>query len=353
MIVQRKRIIGLASFALAVATACSALIAPGAIGGPPSCAISNARTHKGYDALQAAVDAAKAGDTLEIKGTCVGSTSVDRDITLKGVVNKAFPGTPTLDGNQSGRVLNITAGEATIRNLVIANGRLPDGDGGGILIGAGASAALVDSVVRANAAGSGSFGGGIEANGNLLLIRSAVTGNTAGSSGGIDMNFATVSLVSSSVTDNEATHVLGSPGDGCGFGGPDRFACGGGIWNFNGTLSLTDSNVSRNTALYRGGGLRTSSTIQGDQAVAGITLLAGSTRIDSNVAGDQGGGIFVRLPQETASLTFRVADGSPSYTDPLTGSTLPAWTGSVSGNTPDQCSPVLTLGAHTCGSTFE
>jgi hypothetical protein len=352
MIVQHKRITGLAALALAVAAVCSALIAPGAIGGPPSCAISNARTHKGYDALQAAVDAAKAGDTLEIKGTCVGSTSVGRDITLDGVVNKAFPETPTLDGNQSGRVLNITAGKATIRGLAITNGRT-EGDGGGILIGAGASAALFDSAVRANAAGSGSFGGGIEANGNLLLIRSEVTGNTAGSSGGIDMNFATVSLVSSTVTDNTATHVLGSPGDGCGFGGPDRFACGGGIWNFNGTLSLTDSTVSENTALYRGGGLRTSSTIQGGQAVAGITLLAGSTRIDDNEAGNQGGGIFVRLPQETASLTFRVADGSPSYTDPLTGSTLPAWTGSVSGNTPDQCSPVLTLGTHTCGSTFE
>jgi predicted outer membrane repeat protein len=82
-------------------------------------------------------------------------------------------------------------------------------------------------------------------------------------------------------------------------------------------------------------------------------VLAGATRIDGNTAGDQGGGIFVRLPEETASLTFQVADGTPSYTDPLTGSTLPAWTGSVSGNTPDQCFPVLTLGAHTCGSTFE
>jgi hypothetical protein len=111
MVVQRKGITGLAVFALVVAAACSALIAPGAIGGPSSCAISNARTHKGYDGLQAAVDAAKARDTLEVKGTCVGSASVDREITLAGVVNKAFPGTPTLDGNQSGRVLNVMAGK--------------------------------------------------------------------------------------------------------------------------------------------------------------------------------------------------------------------------------------------------
>lgn len=358
---QRNRVALLAACAVGVASVCAALTPPGAAGEPPSCAISNARNHKGYDALQAAVAAAKAGDTLEIKGTCVGSTSIDRDITLEGVVNKPFPGPPTLDAAGNGRVLNLTAGKTTIRNLVIANG-LTNGDGGGILIGTGASAALIDTVVQGNTAGSGSFGGGIEANGNLLLIRSAVTGNTAGSSGGIDMNFATVSLVNSSVTGNTATHVPGSPGDGCGFGGADRFACGGGIWNFNGTLVMTDSTVSANTAVYRGGGLRTSSTIQDGRVVSGITVLAGSTRIDGNSAGDRGGGIFVRLGgtpepppviQETASLTFRVADGTPSYTDPLTGSTLPAWTGAVSGNTPDQCFPVLTLGAHTCGSTFD
>ena len=171
-----------------------------------------------------------------------------------------------------------------------------------------------------------------------------------------------MSLLSSSVTDNTATHEPGSAGDGCGFGGALRFACGGGIWNFNGTLVLTDSSVSDNTALYRGGGLRTSSTIQDGLVVSGITVLAGSTRIDRNAAGDRGGGIFVRLAgtpepppviQEAASLTFQVADGTPSYIDPLTGSALPAWTGTVSGNTPDQCFPVLTLGAHTCGSTFD
>ncbi len=87
-------------------------------------------------------------------------------------------------------------------------------------------------------------------------------------------------------------------------------------------------------------------------------MLAGSTTINGNTALNKGGGIFVRLspvttPPETASRTFRVADGSRSYTDPLTGSTLPAWTGSVSGNAPDQCFPVLTLGTHTCGSTFD
>ena len=135
---QRKRVVQLAACAVGLAAVCAALTAPGAVGRPPSCAISNDRNHKGYDGLQAAVDAAKSGDTLEIKGTCVGSTSLDRDITLKGVVNNAFPGTPTLDAAGHGRVLTLTAGKATVHNLVITNGSASgegdDGNGGRIFI---------------------------------------------------------------------------------------------------------------------------------------------------------------------------------------------------------------------------
>ena len=361
MTLQGDRKFGLIAFVLAVmALMMVALMAPAASAAPPSCQTQNVRTgveRTGPRALATAITTAASGDTITVSGTCLGNFALDKDLTLEGKRRAA-----TLDGNRKGRVLHITAGKATIRDLVITNGRT-DGDGGAILIDAGAAAELVDTTVRGSTAGSGSFGGGIEANGNLLLIRSEVTKNSAGSSGGIDMNGpARVSLIGSSVTENTATHVPGSPGDGCGFGGSLRFACGGGIWNFNGTLSLTDSTVNENTAAYRGGGLRTSSTIQDGVVVSGITLLAGSTTIDANTAGDRGGGIFVRLggtpepppvTQEPASLTFRVADGSPSYTDPLTGSTLPAWTGSVSGNTPDQCFPNLTLGTHSCGFTFD
>jgi hypothetical protein len=356
MNLQGKRKFGFLAFAFAAA----ALMTPAASAATPPCQTKNVRTgveYKGPRALATAITSAASGDTITVSGTCFGNFALDKDLTLQGKGRAA-----TVDGNQTGRVLHIRAGKTTIRDLAIKHGRI-DGDGGGILIDAGASAELVDTTVEGNTAGSGSFGGGIEANGNLLLIRSEVTENSAGSSGGIDMNGpATVSLIGSRVTKNTATHVPGSPGDGCGFGGTLRFACGGGIWNFNGTLSLTDSTVSQNTAGYRGGGLRTSSTIQDGSVVSGITLLAGSTTIDANTAGDRGGGIFVRLGgtpepppvmQPTASLTFRVADGSPSYTDPLTGSTLPAWTGSVSGNTPDQCFPILTLGTHSCGSMFD
>ena len=364
---RRGQEFGLVALALAVvpgAAASLALFTPAAAAKPPSCAVSNERTHKGYDALQNAVDAAKAGDTLEVKGTCVGSTSVGRDITLSGIVNKAFPGTPTLDGNQSGRVLRITAGKTTIRDMVIANGRTA-GDGGAILIDSGGSAALFDTAVRDSTAGSDNFGGGIEAIGNLLLTRSEVTGNSAGSSGGIDDNGATVSLNSSTVSDNHATHAPSLTGDGCGFGDPlTIYACAGGIWNFGGTLTLIDSTVTHNTAGYRGGGLRTDGRVNAVGAlVNGGTILGGSTTIDTNSADNQGGGIWTRVRAPAPgnalvdpSVAFLVSDGSGSLTDPLTGAPVPAWTGSVTGNTPDQCFglgfPTFSLGTHTCGATF-
>ena len=96
--------------ALGLAAGMLVVLAPTAVGAQPSCAVSNTRNHKGYSSLQDAVAAAKAGDTLEVKGSCVGNTTLDRDVTLSGVSNKAFPGAPTLDGNQTGRVLTINGG---------------------------------------------------------------------------------------------------------------------------------------------------------------------------------------------------------------------------------------------------
>src|SRR5262245_17648293 len=84
--------------ALALAVAMLVVLAPAAVGAAPSCAVSNTRDHKGYSSVQDAVNAAKAGDTLEIKGTCFGPTTLDKNLTLKGVVNKTFPDPPTISG---------------------------------------------------------------------------------------------------------------------------------------------------------------------------------------------------------------------------------------------------------------
>src|SRR4051794_24180129 len=118
-----KRKLGIAAFVLAVA----AVMAPSASAASP-CQTKNVRTgveYKSASALATAITSAAAGDTVNVWGTCVGNFTLAKDITLQGKGSGA-----TLDGNQTGRVLNITTGtNATIRGLTITNGRR-DGLGG-------------------------------------------------------------------------------------------------------------------------------------------------------------------------------------------------------------------------------
>lgn len=260
--------------------------------------------------------------------------TLSQNITLNGQGKNA-----TLDGNHQGTVLSIIGGTTTVQGLTITDGQTA-GAGGGIYV---ASAdVLVNVLVTGNSAGT-NFGGGIEADfgSSLTLISSTVSGNSADSSGGIDMFEATASLINSTVTGNS---VSGS--NGCQFvtGGP-IFSCAGGIWNYHGTLALTNSTVSSNTGAYRGGGIRDDASIVGGVATDGTTILSGKTKINSNTASNQGGGIWAKVTGGVVA-----ADGAATYKDPVTGATLPAWTGSVSGNQPDQCSPTVTIGGTICGA---
>lgn len=352
MDIQRKGAVAWLTAALVLAATAVVLSAPAAVAGPPSCAVSNARNHKDYDSLQQAVDAAKARDTLEVKGTCIGSTTVAKDITVKGITNRAFPGPPTLDGNAEGTVLSINGGTTTMRNLTITGGHTT-GLGGGIYVAT--AAVLVDVLVTGNSTSATQIGGGIEADlgSSLTLIDSTVSGNTAGSSGGIDMFRASATLINSTVTGNHATRAPSPDPDGCGFGDPVIvYSCAGGIWNYQGTLALVDSTVSGNTAAYRGGGVASYVRFFADGTTprSGLTILSGTTSITSNSAADRGGGIWANTTVSSMTIGVHAADGTSTYKDPISGSTLPAWTGSVSGNTPDQCSPTLTFGGTTCGA---
>jgi predicted outer membrane repeat protein len=332
------------------ALALVALLLPfGAVAGPPPCQTKNVRTgveYKGATPLTTAITAASAGDTINVYGTCVGNFEVGKNLTLKGQGKNA-----TLDGNEQGRVLTINGGTTTIQSLRITNGQTPSA-GGGIYIAT--AAVLVNVLVTGNTAGANNFGGGIEADlgSSLTLTNSTVSGNTAGSSGGIDMFRAQATLINSNVTGNQATRAPGPVTDsGCEFAGA-IYACAGGIWNYQGTLALVDTTVSGNTAAYRGGGVVSYVRFFADGTTprSGLTILSGATSISSNTATDSGGGIFVNNPITTSGFGVHAADGTATYKDPISGATLPAWTGSVSGNTPDQCSPTLTIGTTTCGT---
>jgi hypothetical protein len=148
------------------------------------CTVKNTDSGTTCTRLQQAVDAAKPGARLVVKGVCHGGTVIDKDLVIVGV---RTDGTrkPVLDADAKARVLTIKPKvKVSIRDLTVRNGkatRTPDGGG----ISNKGRLTLRDVVVRDNDASGreddGAWigrGGGIYNEGLLHLRgRSEVTGN--------------------------------------------------------------------------------------------------------------------------------------------------------------------------------
>jgi PA domain len=358
---RRSLLLALTLAALAAATL--AISAPTMGASPPSCAVSNTRTHKGYDSLQAATAAAKAGDTVEVKGTCVGNTTVGKNIRITGVTNNAFPGPPTLDGGGTGTVLQVASGtKTTIDGLTITNGAsLLNG-----VFQVGATAvnyvSIGGSILPATSGTEDYVFVGRACNGDplqadpsgkvALIIRGTCFFSDKGAN--VAAAGATAAVIFNNPTQPGAfpqavqlvnpvsipvVGISNAPGTAMGASGQLSWTnttsfpqgCrGGGICN-SGTLALVNSLLSGNLGTY-GGGVRNEGTL----------TLAGSTIISNN-RGTFGGGI------NSTAGSVQAANGTSTYPDPITGATLPAWTGSVSGNFLLNCDPTITLGTGTCG----
>lgn len=182
------------------------------------------------------------------------------------------------------RLINGTVGE----NRATYSDRGIEGDGtGGGIFSSGGSVSLTKSSVLDNHAEGLDGVGGIEARGGTLRLNSSsVSENSGGAGGGLFNGHASVTLRNSVVTLNVAV----------------EFGDGGGILN-DGTLKLTNTNVTNNSA-KRGGGIYNEAAL----------TLAGSSSVTDNTASVQGGGIY---NYETLGGTIRYARG---------------WAGSISGN---------------------
>jgi hypothetical protein len=200
------------------------------------CIVVNTTSDMPYLTLQAADTAATADDTLVVHGTCVGNTTIDKNLTITG------QGSAILDGGGSGSVLTIGSGvAATLNTLTITNG-------------GGSFCAINTSLLR---------GGGICNLGTLTLNNSTVSNNSAQEGGGIWMH-GTATLNDSTVSQNSA-----------------QTREGGGIYNYaNGNLTVNgSSSIDHNSAASSGGG------------IDGKVTLNGSSSVTNNTAGGAGGGI--------------------------------------------------------------
>lgn len=309
--------IGVAVTALLSALA-FASTAAGAARQPRTCLVSNGRTDVGMKALQPAIDAAAPGDTLVVKGTCVGAVTIDRNLTVKGVGNKAF-GAATIDGNDTdGSVLTIQdAVTVTLAGLTITHG------GAGIF--SEGNVALTESSVTGNAGigifGDGSMtldgadvvdngGDGISNTAGTVSITDSLIGGNGGA--GVSLLDSTFQSASSTVSDNGASGIVD---------------------NINSLVVLSDSTVSGNSSTGDGGGIY----------VGNSFLELDNSSVTGNTAHGNGGGIYVGggfVTVTDSSVTGNTASGAGGgifFDTSLFGSVTLSGSTTVSGNLPDQC----------------
>jgi hypothetical protein len=287
---------------------------PAAMAANPGCLVVDTNSDHSYPSLQAAVDAAAAGDTLFVKGTCASpATVITTSLTITGQSNGGTT-TATLDFDVQ---LIIAPGvTVTLNKLVIAAGGINNDDG---------TVTLNHSIVT-NTTNQPDHGGIVNGSGMMTLNDTNVTG--------INGNFGIGPPGAGAIANIDGTLILN--GTSSVSGNSVLGAAGGGIGNFGGTLTLNgSSNVTGNTANF-GGGIY--NNFNGT-----VTLNDSSTITGNTATATGGGGIFndgtVTL-NDSSTITGNTADppgdggGICNRFGTLNGA-VPGTGGNVFGNTPD------------------
>jgi predicted outer membrane repeat protein len=271
-----------------------------------SCTVVNATTSQSYTSLQAAVSAAKPGDTLTIAGTCAGETTVDRDLTLERAA--ALTGKPTLGGITVSEGVAVSFTQLKLAAGVSApNGGTVNVNGctltGSILGGESAVGRYLDLQM----VGSRMTKAGIGIAGSASVTESMITGN---SGAGISV-LGEIEVTDSTISKNTGIGVKGHTGNIVLTGSKVVGNKGGGIEDDRATIYLSNSTVTGNTGAERGGGIAawqatvqlagTSSVSKNSTAGAGggiwadeytAVVLEGSASVKENSASGEGGGIY-------------------------------------------------------------
>jgi hypothetical protein len=233
--------------------------------------------------------------TIQLNGTQLPTITSQLTIVGDQTLHGFFAPVWYISGAEQSRVFQVGAtGSLTLENLTIENGSTTH-NGGGILNQG--SLTLENVTLSANRASSG---GGIDNTGSSMLIEhSIITGNTASvSGGGVRTSGANVTFNHDQITNNGVWGVDHSMDSASSSPSPGGQAKGGGLDIAGGTVSISLSTISGNTA-QGGQGAPGSNGTSYDPSPTAESLIpttgkAGGTGITGGSGGQaNGGGIMI------------------------------------------------------------
>jgi hypothetical protein len=238
-----------------------------------------------YLIIQAAIDAASDGDTIEIAAGTYNEydITIDKSLTIQG----AGAGKTVVDAQYMGGVFLIEDYTVEMSSMTIQNGKGSWGGGINCGINCWGSLTLTNCVISGNEAERS--GGGIFLGGPLTMTNCTVSGNKASLGGGIGAAWCTsylTTMTNCTLSGNTA-------------------GAGGGIYAVCNPFNLTNCTISGNTATTSNGGgilgqpsnvTLTNCTVTGNHAegtgggvVGGLTLICtviyGNTVSGNNIRG--------------------------------------------------------------------
>ena len=295
----RKRVSNIKAAAICLSLTCAA----GLFASPTTIIVTNTNDNGAGSLRQALVDA-NDGDTIDATGISgvitltTGQLLVDKSVTING------PGADMLaiDGNAASVVFfifrNLPGETVTISGLTIRNGSGGSFGGG---IENEETLTVTNSTISGNVVGE--LGGGIGNSGTATIINTIISGNSASQGGGI-YNPGMMTVINSTISGNMGR------------------SSGGACATADGTLEITNSTLSDNSADV-GGGIEN----------GGGTITITNTTVSGNSA-REGGGVF--LPHTT---TMTIVNSTLSNNTAARGGgiynvgTLEVTNSTVSGNT--------------------
>jgi hypothetical protein len=254
----------------------------------------------GAGSLRQAIADAASGEEIQfgVTGTITltgGELTIGKNLTITGPGS----GSLSIDGNNASRVFYINSSSVTVNmsGITVTNGNSANWGGG---IENEGTLNLTDCLISgcsANGAGNG-YGGGLDNyQGTVTVTNCTISGNSSTTDGGGLATYGgSITLSECTVSGNSSDNGAGIANSSNAGGTIDVIRCtvynnnatagsnnyGGGIFCNGGTLNLTNSTISGNSAVSGGGGII-------DGAAATITIT--QCTIVDNTSTNGGGGI--------------------------------------------------------------